>query len=487
MRSFIRLASLSAAIASTVAPPTTLLGGFLGAGKTTALTNMLRNRAGLKIAVLVNDVAAVNVDAQLLRRSTIDAEGVEMVELENGCVCCGPGAGGLAPAVKALAMRMDANAEAFAFDHIVVELSGVADPTNVQKNLNAGGVIVDRKVALVDANAFPFLYNSVSEITNDLAGEGQVEADPCAADRRVVELLLSQIETADTILVNKCDLATADELQTTLTTCRALNPEAKICSTTFGDAALAELLPLELAGGAMAGKEGDEAGREAGCTDPTCTDPTHAHEHSHDADAGCTDPTCTDPTHAHEHSHGAAVPNSAEGIGFETFVYRARRPFVMARLGALVQGWPLPVKEILTSDDLTSPGGEALRRSRARGEEQAGGAEFANVLRSKGTCWLDQQHRVMAEWSHAGRHFRLTPSGVWWATLPDPIMRACLAGDGADTTADTAAYRSERRTFDGHWGDRRQEIVFIGVGLDTDALQAKRAAPGSNRIGSLEP
>ena len=78
-----RLASASTLVPP---PPTTLLGGFLGAGKTTALTHLLSNRAGLRIAVLVNDVADVNVDAMTLRRSTIEADGVEMIELENGCV-----------------------------------------------------------------------------------------------------------------------------------------------------------------------------------------------------------------------------------------------------------------------------------------------------------------------------------------------------------------------------------------------------------------
>ena len=181
-------------------PPTTLLGGFLGAGKTTALNHLLTNREGLKIAVLVNDVAAVNVDAMSVRRTTIEEDGVEMVQLENGCVCCGPGSGELAPAVRSLVERADPT-----FDHVVIELSGVADPINVQTNLANGGVQVDRKVALVDADAFPELYGTVQTAgeREDLAGTGVAVADPCAVDRRVVELLLLQIETADTILVNK--------------------------------------------------------------------------------------------------------------------------------------------------------------------------------------------------------------------------------------------------------------------------------------------
>ena len=118
---------------------------------------------------------------------------------------------------------MDADGRA-AFDHVIIELSGVADPTNVISNLRAGGVSVERKVVLADAHAFPLLYNSVSEIADrlDLAEENAVaEMSPCAVDTRVVELLLAQIESADVVLVNKCDLASDDELRTTLAACRA--------------------------------------------------------------------------------------------------------------------------------------------------------------------------------------------------------------------------------------------------------------------------
>ena len=99
---------------------------------------------------------------------------------------------------------------------------------NVQNNLAAGGVAVDHKVALVDANSFPAQYNSVNTMGDrmDLAGD-ELNDDPCAVDRRVVELLLQQIETADTILANKIDLATAEELRTTLAACRVLNEKVR--------------------------------------------------------------------------------------------------------------------------------------------------------------------------------------------------------------------------------------------------------------------
>ena len=129
----VRSAQTLAVGAKVQRPPTTLLGGFLGAGKTTALTHLLSNREGLRIAVLVSDMAAVNVDAMAIRRRTIEEDGVETVQLENGCVCCGPGSGELAPLVLSMLERTDPP-----FDHVVVELSGVADPTNVQSNLKLG-------------------------------------------------------------------------------------------------------------------------------------------------------------------------------------------------------------------------------------------------------------------------------------------------------------------------------------------------------------
>ena len=179
-------------------PPMTLLGGFLGAGKTTTLTHLLANREGLRIAVLVNDVAAVNVDAMSLRRTTLEGgPGIEMVQLENGCVCCSA-AGDLLPAVEALLERNDPP-----FDHIVIELSGVADPANVQNALNLGGVAVDRKVALVDANCFPELYisNHKAAEREDLTGTHTHDQDTsehtCAMEAPIVELLMQQVETAD--------------------------------------------------------------------------------------------------------------------------------------------------------------------------------------------------------------------------------------------------------------------------------------------------
>jgi G3E family GTPase len=178
-------------------PPVSLLAGFLGSGKTTTLSHLLTNRDNLKVGVIVNDVAAVNVDAdvisRLLTREGIDGKVVDMIELENGCVCCGPEAGQLGPAVRRLCAQGEERGAPF--DHIVIELSGVADPAAVRFNLAADDIEVARVITLVDANAFPALYHSwdVMQERKDLGGgEEASAADPCVAMKKVSFVLHTQ-------------------------------------------------------------------------------------------------------------------------------------------------------------------------------------------------------------------------------------------------------------------------------------------------------
>ena len=173
-------------------PPITVIGGFLGAGKTAAITSMLTSRAGLKIAVLVNDLASVNVDAGTLRRASTHEDGVETIELQNGCVCCGAGATAeLGPILRRLGGQ--------GFDHLVVELSGVADPASVKANLRAEGLPVDRTVALVDSTSFLRNWRSVDGAYQrpEMLAEIFASRERTSVDQPVVELLLRQLEVAD--------------------------------------------------------------------------------------------------------------------------------------------------------------------------------------------------------------------------------------------------------------------------------------------------
>ena len=484
--------------------PLTLLGGFLGAGKTTTLRHLLTNREGLRVAVLVNDAAAVNVDAEVLRRTTIDAgEGVEMVQLENGCVCCSS-AGDLTPALNAL-LRKGGGAGPD-FDHVVVELSGMGDPANVEKILNKDGFPVDRKVALVDSSSFPELYHSSDKAHDreDLTGhEHKDSGHTCMLETNVIELLLAQIESADVILTNKCDVASEGEVKTTVNACRVLNETAAILPTTFGNAQLWDVLP--------ATRISDEAPRGnvkeqelllngincGGCGNAVKTalmavegvdevtaeskSDTGKHPNKVMVKGVCDLASLRTAINALDRGRGkftlvedgsaaeayeeqkcstdaprTKVPNSAEQLGFKTHVYRARRPFSMKRLYDQFDRWPLPIKEL----DLSKAGEEG--EGVPLGEKSSA---FAGVFRSKGTVWLDVSHRIAGSWSHAGRQLRFSNEGfVWWVSLPEQVMQKCLPKQ--------EQFAAEKAHFEGVDGDRRQEIVFIGTKMDVAAIDA---------------
>merc|ERR1719359_335099 len=460
-------------------PPLTLLGGFLGAGKTTALRHLLTNREGLRVAVLVNDAAAVNVDAEAIRRTTIDAgDGVEMVQLENGCVCC-TSAGELGPTLAKLLQRGEGGG-APAFDHVVVELSGMGDPATVEEVLSLGGFGVDRKVALVDASSFPQLYQS-----------------------------------ADVILTNKCDVATEEELQTTVNACRVLNAGASILPTTFGNAQLWDVLPAARVAG-EGGGGGDRAQEHelllngincGGCgnavksalmevqgvtavTAESKSD-TGKHPNRVTVQGSCGEAALLEAISKLDRGRGkftvaaadgssdargqgsykeqscstdaprAKVPTSAEQLGFKTHVYCARRPFSVRRLYEAFDRWPLPIKQLNLSN------GELEKAPDATGAPAVGpvGA-FTGVFRSKGMVWLNVSHTFAGNWSHAGRQLRFTNEGfAWWTTLPEAVMRKCLPKE--------EQHAAEMAHFQGSDGDRRQEIVFIGTKMDVEAIHAE--------------
>ena len=360
-----QLAMLALSSTSLVArAPVTLIGGFLGAGKTTAVKSMLENRGGLKIAVLVNDLASVNVDAAALRRASTDDDGVATIELDNGCVCCGAGAADLAPTIQKMQGR--------GFDHVVVELSGVSNPTNVQSVLASAGIAAARTVALVDADAFASNFYSVEPIMarRELLAEVFESQAVLPVDSAVVELLLSQVEASDLLLINKCDLASDSAVDEAVSTCKAINAAAEVATIQFGVMDLDVLLPAA---------DTVSAQRER-----------------------------------------TARPVSAEAIGFVSFVYRARRPFSEAKLSALIDSWPLEWKEV--DEIFERSGGDCEHRAM---EEHA----FGGVLRSKGVAWLDHLSDERVSWSHAGRHFRLEPDDSGWTEVAMGPRGMAVDGD----------------------------------------------------------
>jgi G3E family GTPase len=379
--------------------PVTVLSGFLGAGKTTLLNHILANRAGLRVAVIVNDLAAVNIDATLVRdAAALSHVEEQLVEMSNGCICCTL-RDDLLVEIKRLAAEKR-------FDAILIESTGVAEPMPIAETFTfvdddgaslADVARLDTMVTVVDAFNFLRDYGSA-----DALGERGIAATD-EDDRTIVELLIEQIEFCDVLVVNKADLVSADELTRLQRILARINPRAVQVVSRFGDVPLDQVLNT--------GRfDFDEAASAPGWLASL----NQPHEHGHGDEHG----------HAH---HG-----EADEYGIGNFIYRARRPFHPERLWALLH------------------------------------QEWKGVLRSKGFFWLATRNDIAGSLSQAGGACRHGPAGTWWAAQDRSEWP-----DGDDELAAEIAADWYGDPDDLTIGDRRQELVLIGVGIDPAAWTAK--------------
>lgn len=218
--------------------PVTVLSGFLGAGKSTLLNHILRNRGGYKVAVIVNDMSEINIDAHEVRSSAVLHRTQEkLVELTNGCICCTLRED-LLDAVAALANEQK-------YDHLVIESSGISEPIHVAETFSFVGsesrplsdlAQISSMVTVVDADRFLPDYLAEKKLME--MGQARDEED----DRTLGKLLAEQIEFADLVLVNKCDLVSRERVGEVVSVIRALNPRAEIRQIVKGDIEVGELL-----------------------------------------------------------------------------------------------------------------------------------------------------------------------------------------------------------------------------------------------------
>jgi len=274
--------------------PVTVLSGFLGAGKTTLLNRILSNRDGLRVAVIVNDMSEVNVDARLVRQGGAALHRVEeeLVEFSNGCICC--------TLREDLLREVRRLAEAGAFDYLLIESTGISEPLPVAETFtfeDDGGrrlsdlARLDTLVTVVDAVNFPDDFASL----DDLVQRGVALSD--ADDRDLVQLLVEQVEFANVLVISKPDLVTPERVQELAALLRQLNPQARIVTAVRGEIPLGELL--------------------------------HTRRFTEDW-AATRDNWLAVP-------RGAEVSETTE-YGFGSFVFEARRPFHTQRLRDLLEG-----------------------------------------------------------------------------------------------------------------------------------------------------
>ncbi|PSL49542.1 G3E family GTPase [Chitinophaga niastensis] len=219
--------------------PVTVLSGFLGAGKTTLLNHVLHNRENLRVAVIVNDMSEVNIDAQLVRNeNTLHKTEERLVEMSNGCICCTL----RVDLLKEVAQLASENR----FDYLLIESTGISEPIPVAQTFcyqdEANGIDLsaisrlDTMVTVVDAFNFINDYSSIERLQD----KGLTEDD--ADQRTIVNLLTDQVEFANVIVLNKCDLVTPQKLGNLKAVLRKLNANANIVEATNGKIDLKEIL-----------------------------------------------------------------------------------------------------------------------------------------------------------------------------------------------------------------------------------------------------
>lgn len=219
--------------------PVTVLSGFLGAGKTTLLNHILHNKEGLKVAVIVNDMSEVNIDAQLVENeNTLSRTEEKLVEMSNGCICC--------TLREDLMVEVERLAKEQKFDYLIIESTGISEPIPVAQTFSfesEDGQIdlsrfsyVDTMVTVVDAFNFLKDFSSPQYLTDRNLTD--IEGD----DRTIVNLLTDQIEFANVILLNKTDLVNESDLRNLYDIIHKLNPEAKIIPTNHSKVNLNEVI-----------------------------------------------------------------------------------------------------------------------------------------------------------------------------------------------------------------------------------------------------
>jgi G3E family GTPase len=432
--------------------PVTLLSGFLGSGKTTLLQHILKNKQNLKCAVIVNDMASINIDALIVEKDMILQQEEKLVKFQNGCICCTL-RGDLLAEIGRLCNEHE-------FDYLVIESTGISEPMQVAETfamtaeqiLQMGDSVegeaiesianlarLDTCVTVVDATTLMPLFENTDFLHQKFKGTDKQD------ERTVIDLLIDQIEFADVILLNKRESVSKSILEKCTKLLKTLNTQAQVIPTTYSKIDLNLILNTEK-------YSFDKASTAAGWMQSL------------------------------QETH---VPETIE-YGISSFVYRARRPFHPKRLYDLVEKMVFIIESPGEGEDEGDDEGEEDEENHEeehyeeehhdeennvndeqQDQEEEGivvdeeeakkrlsykrSSSFKNLLRSKGYLWIATRPQNMGQWSQAGMMLTVSNGGTWYVDQPQDMW-----------PQDEEVVRLIRKDFDGDFGDKRQELVFIG-------------------------
>ncbi|KAJ9223312.1 hypothetical protein DTO169C6_4358 [Paecilomyces variotii] len=455
--------------------PVTLLSGFLGSGKTTLLEHILKSPDhGLRIAVIVNDMSKLNIDAALITNHKVSQTKEKLIQLQNGCICCTL-RGDLLSELARLARSKEV-------EYVVIESTGISEPMQVAETFtaefssammeldddsvetdedskkilaeiaNMGGLHnlakLDTTVTVIDS--FNLFHNfDTTEFLSDRYGSEEIIPED---ERTISDLMIDQIEFADVVVINKIETIDEPTRVRIRNLVKLLNPDAKVLEASYSRIDVKEIVNT--------GKfDFLKAASGAGWL-------RSLHEMT-----------------VRETGSGKRLAPKPETLeyGINNFVYTARRPFHPRRIFALLHD-----KFILLQNNELQDGDEEGEDDDQMEEDDEGQEDdmdvdevedfeqpepaqilankrahpaFGPILRSKGFFWLATRAHQFGEWSQAGGMLTVGCGGPWFTEVPRDFW-----------PEDKDVCESIERDFQGPWGDRRQEIVFIGENIDTEKI-----------------
>ncbi|WP_082235428.1 GTP-binding protein [Halobacillus massiliensis] len=362
--------------------PVTVLSGYLGSGKTTLLNHILNNCDGMRIAVIVNDMSEINIDAELVEKGGhLSRTEENLVEMSNGCICC--------TLREDLLLEVEKVAKAGDIDYIVIESTGISEPVPVAQTFSyideEMGIDLtqfcrlDTMVTVVDAYRFWHDYESGDRLLDRKQSLGEDD------ERNLADLLIDQIEFCNVLLLNKCDMVTEEQLKALTNVIQTLQPEAEIIRTTFSEIDLEKILNTH-----------------------------HFNFETASQSAGWLKELMSGPE---EHT-----PETEE-YGIHSFVYQRRLPFHSQRFYNWISRMP------------------------------------ASIVRAKGIAWCATRNQLALLLSQAGPSVSIEPVSYWVASLSKEQKDRTIK-QNPEILND----------WDVEFGDRKTNLVFIGVDLEKEAI-----------------